>query len=521
MQNSRNSKTELLDRIEKLVNSGGNDWQTLLRQSQGDFVPLTYNAAQFVAAQAIQNYKVVSNIWGRGTGKTTSLGDTCRQMKNSMPRAVGAFVAPSYQFFLTRIIPSLVQGLEMQGLYQNLHYFIGRRPPASWRWELPYQPPHRFDHFVIFHNGFGFHLVSQDVPGDGRGLNLDFVLTDESALLDKIMLDETVMPALRGSKKNAFAHSPFFGLQVHHTSMPLTQRGQWLFDLEAEQLISPATIKTIKANALINRDNLMPGYLQERRKTTLPWMFNAEYLNIRPQQQENGFYSLLNESKHGYGGSYNYNHLTTIGQSVDSRGDADCDTNRHLSLGIDWGTVINSLAICQHEQHREIRALKSMYVLGENMETQDDLADAFLKYYAYHTNKVAFLHYDRSGNIGTGQVRETRAIQFANRLRRGGWRVQPMSRGNKNPEHERKRMIWERVLAEDDPRLPRFRINVINARDLFISMQNAGVKRSSATNQIQKDKSKERAGNKMRQHATDLSDAVDMVVFDLLSKQVR
>lgn len=502
------------------MQNGGNDWQTLLRQADEKVVPLAYNPAQMVASMAIRKYKVVANIWGRGTGKTTSLGDTIRQVQQSMPRAVGAFVSPSYQFFLTRIIPSLVQGLEMQGLFQNLHYFIGRRPPASWKWPLPYQPPHKFEHFIQFYNGMGIHLVSQDVPGDGRGLNLDFVLTDESALIDKAKLDETVMPALRGSKGEVFAKSPFFGLQTHHTSMPLTSKGQWLFDLETQQLASPDTIKVILANALINRHNLMPGYLEERKKTTLPWMYESEYMNVRPAQTENGFYALLHEHKHGYGGNFNYTHLNRIGQSMDSRADSDCDPAKPLNLGVDWGSVINSLAVCQQHPD-ELRALKSMFVLGENQETQDDLADQFLRYYTHHTNKIAFMHYDRTGNVGTGNTRETRAVQFANRLRKAGWRVQPMSRGGKNPEHERKRLIWERLLGETDGRLPKFRINTINARDLFISMQNARVKRGGTFGEIRKDKSGETGRNKTRQHATDLSDAVDMVAFDLFSQKVR
>lgn len=515
----KNSPDDLRREIERLQQGGG-DWLGLMRQADASISPLTYNSAQIVTSLAIQQYKTVSNLWGRGTGKTTSIGDTIRQMMRSMPRASGAFVSPTYNFFLTRIIPSLVQGLEMQGLYQNLHYFIGRKPPKAWSWPMPYQPPSSFERYVIFFNGFGFHLVSQDVAGDGRGLNLDFILTDESALLDKVKLEETVEPALRGTFRQAFEKSPFWCSQVHHSSMPMTQRGQWLFGLEESQMMYPDTIKVIKANALINKANLAPGYLQERKKTTLPWVFKSEYLNIRPNQVENGFYSMLDERKHGYGGNYNYNVINTIGQRTDSRGDADCDTNAPLILGVDWGSVINSLVVCQSTSE-EFRALKSMYVLGEDKKMQDDLADDFCAYYAAHTNKVCYLHYDRTGNVGTGNTRMTRAQQFAQRLQSKGWRVQPMTQGNANPMHEAKRMLWEVMLKEDDLRVPKFRVNLFNARDLFISMQNAQAKRNAGTGTVSKDKSGERSTAKNRQHATDLSDAMDTVVFGMFSSRLR
>lgn len=500
--------------VERLNERGGSDWQSLMKSVGGRVRPLEYNYAQLLTHVAIQRHKTVSNIWGRGTGKTTSLGDTLKQLVASMPRAVGAFVAPTYQFFLTRIIPSLVQGLEMQGLYQNLHYFVGRRPPKSWNWPEPYQPPLKYDHFVIFFNGFGFHLVSQDIPGDGRGLNIDFVLTDESALLDKQKLDETVAPALRGSSK-VFERSPFWGLTVHHTSMPVTAKGRWLFDLEEAQREDPR-LKTIMADARLNAHNLMPGYLESEKSKTLPWLYEAEYLNIRPRQVENGFYALLDERAHGYV-NYNYSFWSKPGQKGDCRGDSDLVPERPLVLGVDWGVVIASLVATQSVPG-ELRALKSMFVLADNRETQEDLAAHFCDYYQYHPTKQVYLWYDHTGNIRSTDARLTKAEQFALHLRQRGWVVQLMTRGGRNPEHEKKQYVWERILCEDDASLPRFRCNTMNARDLWTSMSNAQVIRGSS-GEIKKDKGSERrkGANARRQEATDLSDALDTVVFGMFA----
>ena len=96
-----------------------------------------------------------------------------------------------------------------------------------------------------------------------------------------------------------------------------------------------------------------------------------------------------------------------------------------------------------------------------------------------------------------------------------------MTQGNANPMHEAKRMLWEVMLKEDDLRVPKFRVNLFNARDLFISMQNAQAKRNAGTGTVSKDKSGERSTAKNRQHATDLSDAMDTVVFGMFSSRLR
>lgn len=515
MSNNEAIKAE----VEKLIASGSSNWQRLYAQLEGEYRTLHYNLAQMAATQAISEYKTVANIWGRGTGKTTFIADAIRQMMHAMPRGVGAFVSPSNQFFLTRIIPSLVQGLEMQGLYQNIHYFIGRKPPTSWKWPLPYQPPSKFNKFITFYNGFGIHMVSQDMPGDGRGLNLDFIITDESALLSKVKLEESVEPALRGSNRTAFIKSPLFGAILHNTSMPLSPTGNWLFDLEQTQLAYPDSTKVILANCKCNLHNLMPGYLEERQKTTTPWVFEAEYLNKRPRKVDNSFYAMLDEDKHGYT-NYDYGYYDSIGKAVTSKGDADMVQDKPLILGIDWGGVINSMAICQN-LIGEFRVLKSMYVLSDKGETQDDLAQQFIKYYASKPLKTVYIFYDNTGNVRTGNTRVTRAEQFKALLTAAGWTVILRTEGGANVRHSNKHYLFEVILKEDNPRLPIFRINKYNARDLLISMQNTQIITSS-DGSIKKDKSSERKLRASdRQLATDLSDALDTAVYGLFRDTLR
>lgn len=516
MQNTKSSQSQLIrTEIQKLHDKGSGDWQGLNRQVLKAYKPISYNLPQILAAKASERFKWLFLEWGRGTGKTTYIGHHVRQVAYDMPRANGMFIGPTYQKILTQILPSMIQGLEQQGLYQGLHYFIGRRPPKSWNWMMPYQPPNKFDKYIIFWNGTGVNLISHDVPGDGRGLNTDFEIGDESALLKKSNLDENTTPTLRGSNKREFGNSPFFASRLHCSSTPLTQAGQWFIDIESEAVKDPEKIKFISADCRFNLHNLSDTYLEDNRATTLPWIFDAEYLNKRPKQIKGGFYPLLDDEKHCYN-NFDYSYYSKIGQDVDCRGDADLVASHPLILGIDWGAAINCLTVCQH-LNKELRALKSMYVLGDLKEIQSDLFTNFDKYYRHHPTKTIYLWYDNSGNIQTGITKRTRAQMAKQQLEALGWTVRLMTLGGRNPEHAAKHVLWTEILKEHNPRLPVFRMNKSNCHELWISMFNAKAIPGS-NGEIKKDKTSERSQVILRQHATDLSDAIDTIVFGLFRK---
>lgn len=520
-------RAEIRVAVERLHDRGSGDWQSLSRKVLKTFRPLEYNLPQMLAAKAALKKRPVIDgkriplwlflEWARGTGKTTYLGHHTRQLAYSMPRSNGNFIGPTYQKLLTQIMPSMIQGLEMQGLFQNLHYFIGRKPPKSWKWPVPYQPPQKYDKYVPFFTGMGMNMISHDVTGDGRGLNTDFEVGDESALLDKNKLDENTLPTLRGSNKLAFKNKPLFVSRLHVSSTPLTSKGQWFTNMEQEAYNNPHKVSFISADSRFNAHNLSDTYLDDARSSTLPWIFDAEYLNIRPNKVKDGFYPLLDEDRHTYEG-FNYDHYHQVGQSIDCRGDGDVFPNMPLIIGVDWGSTINCLVTTQHID-REIRALKSMYVLGDNKEVQSDLFDQFHNYYKYHNNKSIFMWYDNTGNVHTGITKLTRAQMAKQQLEKLGWSVRLMTVGGRNPYHGKKQLIWNAILKEDNNRLPSFRLNKSNAKDLWISMTNAQAYQGR-TDEIRKDKSGERKNNVNRQHATDLSDAIDAIIYGMFKESL-
>lgn len=524
MKKSAASRAERIKaEIRRLHDRGSGDFQTLLRQVEKKQRQIQLNLPQMVAA--FSRAPALFLEWGRGTGKTTMYGYRWSQILSEMPRSTGLLIGPTYQAILTRIVPSLVQGLEMFGIYQGLHYFIGKQPPRGWRssWGTAYQPPAKFDKYITFWNGVGVHLISHDVPGDGRGLNTDWISGDEAALLDPSKLQENTNPTLRGTNKQAFRKSRFFGSKFYSSSTPLTPEGTWFTAYEEKAALYPDQVNFISATCEHNLHNLKEGYLEEAEQDAYShWVFEAEYKNIRPKFTKDGFYPLLDSDIHCYN-NYDYRHYQKVGQSADCRGDADLTRGVPLILSVDWGATINCLTVNQHLRSiNEYRTLKSMFVLGEEQKIQDDLFNEFHQYYKHHQpscNEI-YLHYDKSGNHQTGNTRMTRAKQAQAQLEALGWRVRLMTKGSNNPQHELKHMLWNMILKEDNPILPRYRMNKSNCRELYISMHHAKAV-PGRNGDIRKDKASEKSSKIPRQEATDLSDANDNAPFHLFYDILR
>lgn len=532
MKNSQpTTKEEIEAAIRDIHRRGSSDYKALEKQIKKAVTPLHYNLAQLTTLHHMTalDYQIHYDRWGRGTGKTTGLGGKIVTIAQAMPRSVGIFIAPSYKFLLTRIIPAIVNGLEVHGWHQGIHYFIGEKPPRSWRWPMPHHCPKDFSKCLITNTGCLIHFVSQDVPGDGRGLNTDFELGDESALLDFGMMEENTTPTLRGSRLAKFKDSPYFTKRFHHSSMPLTQIGNWIFELENKNIQGEKAALIIDANCKVNLQNLKATYLEDSQKTCLSdTIFEAEYLNIRPPVSgADGFYPLLSEKVHGYRPHDNLQvNLQNIGKHKDCRADGDLVSGVPLMLGMDFGSAINFITVAQHLRSlNELRAINNFWVTSQEGKMQDDVVKDFHDYYLPHqgTCRDIFFCYDKTGNVETGNTRQTRAEQVRSQLTKLGWKVRLMTVGRTNPDHSFKFGLWEKILQNTStktifPFFPTFKINILRARTLLVSMNNSKAK-EGRKNTIHKDKSIEakmlRRGE--RQFASDGSDSLDTIIEVLFS----
>lgn len=511
------------DAIARIHEKGSGDYQSLMRQVKERHRKVTLNIPQAMAA--LSTAIMLFLEWGRGTGKTTFYGYRYSKLLEQMPRSSGLLIGPSYTFLLTRIIPSLVQGLEMFGLYKDLHYFIGRQPPRSWRrgWSYAYQPPERYNNYITFWNGMGCHLISHDLPDDGRGLNTDWQTGDEAAILDPRKLEANTDATLRGTRKDLFKDKSLFGSKMFSSSTPITPEGAWFTDYEEKALAEPGRIAFISATCRHNQANLRDGYLEDARRAAISeWVYLAEYENVRPKFSKDGFYGLLDADVHLYtpAAPGNYDYYENVGHG-DCRTDTDLVRGVPLTIGMDWGAAINCLTVNQHlKSLNEFRTIKSMYVLGEDQKIQDDLLRDFDRYYRHHDKKVVYFWYDASGNHRTGNTRQTRAEQAREQLRQLGWEVHLMTSRTMNVLHEDKHLLWETILRGDHPHLPTYRMNKMNCKELYISMKFAKTK-IGRQGEVKKDKSSERSGKILRQHATDLSDANDIPLHGMFYHMLR
>lgn len=527
--------------IARLTARGSSNWLSLYRQVEESVRYVKWNLAQILSQNATYNFSIIYDEWGRGTGKTTHLTKKLKEAAETMPRGLGLFVVPSYTMFSTEIYSSLVYGFEQNGWYEGLHYWVGKEPPKNWNIPYPYKRPKSFERCIYTWTGFVFIIASQDANNAGVGTSVDVQMSDESALLGWKYMSTVIFPTVRGSgNRNVQAEfkkrSKYFVKHFFHSSTPMLPQGQeLLYGLESGTFsddlkkLGIGGVTVVRANWKFNKQNLAENYADTQRilipdKVT----YDAQVENIRPPSVAGGYYVGLNKDIHTYIPLETGHHIK-LGSVADCRGDSDLIRGKPIILGLDWGDVINSLVALQLNG-KEIRALKSMYVLGDENEMQDDLAEKFAAYYAYHDTKVVELWYDKTGNIMVGNSRKTRAQQFAEILKRHGFKVILKTKGKKNVDHDKKKLLWENILREGidllgkdkhDIRFPYFRMNMLNCANLWTSMSNTPAK-SGREGAIGKDKRSElRSSNVLPQNATHLGDALDSPVWGLFAQLLR
>lgn len=481
----------------------------------GDKPPIVLNLPQMVSILAPQQHVYLE--WARGTGKSTIISWRKKELITEMPRGAFFLVGETYNQILTRTLPSTIQGLEMLGIYKDVHYYVGRKAPAKWRWAEPYQPPLSYDHAIHWYTGACTHFISLDMPNSGRGLNTDGGVGDEAALLDYDKLFANVLTTNRGNMHK-------FNSRLHHSTMfassvPLTNKGKWLYKMEEQALKEPDKILYLRADATHNMHNLGKDWFKENKRIMTDLIYNAEILNIRPDKVEGGFYAQLDEAKHT-ADFFNNDFLTGLNYDFDKinkigcRADNDLMPNQPIDISFDWGANINTLH-CEQEYDGTSHGLKSMFV--KSPQTVDVLVNQFCDYYAAHNEKTVIFWYDHTA-VAKGNTGVSFSEIVCETFRKRGWLVVERYMGQAPGHHERF-LFWARFLKGEDKRLPRFILNKTNCKYLIISMQNAGV--LTGRKGFEKDKRPEKQKNAIHEETTHLSDAADTLYFFKYSERIN
>lgn len=193
---------------------------------------LIYNPIQLTASllQAKNKYWV----WGRGCGKSFSIGEEVDENIRYMPRGITSVTQQTYGQALTKTLPSTFKALENRGYHRYNEktkrgsYVIGRKPPRDWR--TPYEHILSHEYAISFSNGHMIYLLSQEASA--RGPNVDHNITDEALTINKEKFDMESAPTNRGNETIFGKHSPN-PVAKHHgntfaSSMPYTSDQKWM-----------------------------------------------------------------------------------------------------------------------------------------------------------------------------------------------------------------------------------------------------------------------------------------------------
>lgn len=453
--------------------------------------------------------------WGRGTGKSTVLAYMMMRMAITMPRGKFALAGTTYVSMLGETLPSTIEGLEMFGIYEGVHYYLRHRAPLKLGWAVPFQPPNEWTNYIHFFTGAAFALMSQDKSSvERRGHNFDAVLGDEAALLDEKRLYNEVLAGNR-TNRPAFIGQPLYQAEIFTSSTPMTRSGLWFIKNEEHARAEPSKHFHLRASSKQNAHNLAPDWLERMKKQAPSELhYRAEVLNIRPRLTVNAFYPVLSE-KHYYSAVDGDHFLNAFAnrQALEhnSLADRDCDPDRPLRLVIDPGADINAACVKQ-KAGRTVRTLKDFNSQGAGM-IWNLVDDQFVPYYRHHRAKVVDVWYDRTANNRQPDQNKSLAERIRDSLARHGWKVNLRMVGAGVIHQDHKHKLIALAMEERDERLPIFRINRDNCRNTIISMENAEAKEDSR-GRIKKVKASERqSGTILREHATDHSDAWDLDAY--------
>lgn len=480
---------------------------------------LELNLMQAAVVRAIDLYKIpnVTVKASRGTGKSTILGYAIKTAVKCLPRSTGIVVGETFVQIKTRTLPSTKEGLEMFGLYEGIDYIVGKCGRDK-GFEMPFQAPDSWHNVIHFRNGTIAVMVSLDNANSGRGLNSYWVVGDEAALLTYERLYNNVITTNR-AMKSQFDGQPMLHSQIFVTSVPMTKKGDWIHEREKLALneshlpLNERKYMFIRANAYVNAQNLKKGWIEDMRKEALSkTLFNAEILNIDPKGVQDGFYAQL-KPQHYYKHKYDIELLGGLADSFkpSCKYDRDLVRGQPLQVNIDFGGNINCITVSQYlKSINTVNFIKEFH--RKHPDILDDVVQDFIDYYSSHKSTCNEIHIyrDKSGNKKEANSKTTLVQDVINKLKANGWKVIDKTPPTNNPGHLEKWRLINEILAENNSRLPKVRINQDNCPNLIISMENAPAKSNDG---FEKDKSSERSKVILQEHATHFSDTLDYNLF--------
>lgn len=507
-------------------------------------------------------------IWGRATGKTDgpSAMFTAECMDN-MPRSVGRIGAYTYEGLMKNILPGIIKGWEERyGYVEDIHFWVGKRPPEEYKIPSPYRKP-RGDakHMIFWYNGSVTLLSSMDRTIN-NGTEFDWILIEEARLCDQSRVTELVL-AKRGQRKY-FEKSPYYGAVLMVTDRPKSLDERWIlnYQKEATPEVIAAIMKCWKMIGLLEtkmQKQLDEGHESAAEKTerkvriyqdkidqlrkkavmyseastlenihalgvkTLKdfvklldeWDYNISVLNKDMNKVSDGFYALLSNDHFYHDTDYDLweaKKMDRAGTKKTCIVDKDCNLTADLFIAFDVNQAINNVVVGQLK-NQKIYTINHMFVLAPDF--LEHLCNKWCDYYEPHETKRVTFYYDSTLKGSNAQGKKDDYLVIIEELQKRGWTVTPKSIG-KPPTHDDLQKEWGRCLSGHHDYLP-VMFNAANCRYLRVSMDNTDVKYTSK-GLVEKNKSSEKKDyEKQRfkvppEEATHAGEAMDSLMLGLV-----
>jgi len=455
-----------------------------------------YNSKQLEFLQAKQKTRIL--LWGRGTGKNTTLGGLSELRLIKLPRAKFFFSASTYNQILTKTLPPIELKWNEDGFKEDIHYVVGRKPPRSWI--KPFQAPRRYENIITFINGYTIEFLSMDRPDLARGGSYDGGDIDEAALVSQEHINKVILPSIRGNT-HRFKHYLHQNLNLL-SSIPWKPSGYYLFDYELKANEDPDNYFYSEANVYDNIHVLTVEGIARLKREMAYSEFRVECLNERITKVSDGFYFGFDEFKHLYKPKYHYGEGK---RGITVEGMADYNSSREINMSLDFSGWINLCTLWQGFDHVE-KMFDSLYVKEDNKVFE--LIAKFISKYKKHKKKVILLWGEPRGH-DKNPIGDTLYNQIKDQLIKAGWKVVIKAKAKRTTNHVDRYHYMNEVLSERNPRLPKIRINEESCKAVAIAIQSTQV-----TKDLKKNKSAEKDRNYPQEHAPHFTDTMDYYIVE-------
>lgn len=293
------------------------------------------------------------------------------------------------------------------------------------------------------------------------------------------------------------------------------------------------------SNAFDNLHNLSFDYIINQYQSMGLMKFMIEIMNFYIDKVEDCYYML--DERHTYYNADNDDYVRGVFEDSNlnikqlenqrhSLFDRDCNPNKELEITADWGSKIALIEVAQESSIDYSNGMlypcdnniNEFFVKpdGINDTMINELIDNFCDYYRYHKRKVVVYYTDTYGDIRLASSRKTYNELAIERLQRHGWQVIQKKHAGKEPPQNDKYLLWQMILKEQEPLLPRKRFNAARCKYTLISMNNTSVLQKN-DGKFEKDKSSERKKSILPEEATHFGDAVDKRVWTKYSSALK